>query len=91
MINDIKKLGDADSIGDLLDFKLSIKTLIILAILWGLGATIVIVLLFGGVNNTIDYAINTIETTKKSILINKDKDKKPIEHKTTEPSSNTTE
>ena len=85
MIEEISKIGDINSVGDLFDFKLSIKTLVIIAILWGIGATIVIIFMFGVVNNTIDYATTIIESTKKSIIINKDiKGKKPIEHKTTE-------
>jgi hypothetical protein len=85
MIEEISKIGDINSVGDLFDFKLSIKTIIIIAILWGIGSMIVIVFMFGGVNNTIDYATTIIESTKKSIIINKDnKDKKPIDHKTTD-------
>jgi hypothetical protein len=76
MLEEINKIGEIDSVGDILDFKLSIKTLIILAMLGGIGATIFVVLLFGGVNNTIDYANGIIEATKKSIVINKDK--KPV-------------
>jgi len=72
MIEELSKIGDINSINDFFDFKISIKTIIMLMILWGIGASIVIVFMFGGINNTIDYATNIIESTKKSIVITKD-------------------
>lgn len=72
MIEELSKIGDINSVSDFFEFKLSIKTIIMLLILWCIGASIVIVFMFGGINNTIDYATNIIESTKKSIVITKD-------------------
>ena len=72
MIEELSKIGDINSIGDFLDFKLSIKTIIMLMILYCIGAAVVVVFMFGGINNTIDYVTNIIESTKKSIVITKD-------------------
>jgi hypothetical protein len=72
MIEELSKIGEINSVSDFFDFKISIKTIIILVILWGIGASIVIVFMFGGINNTIDYATNIIESTKNSIVITKD-------------------
>ena len=72
MIEELSKIGDINSVSDFFEFKISIKTIIMLLILWGIGASIVIVFMFGGINNTIDYATNIIESTKKSIVITKD-------------------
>jgi hypothetical protein len=73
MIEELNKIGDINSIGDLFDFKLSIKTIILLLIVWGMFAFAFVIFIFGGVNNTIDYATNVIEATKQYIVINKDK------------------
>ena len=73
MIEELNKIGEINSVRDLFEFKLSIKTLVVLMILWGIGASIFVVFIFGGINNTIDYAMIILESTKKSIIINKDK------------------
>jgi hypothetical protein len=73
MIEELYKIGDINSIGDLFDFKLSIKTIILLFIIWGMFVFVFVVFMLGGINNTIDYATNIIESTKQSIIINKNK------------------
>jgi len=73
MMDEISKMGNINSVGDFLDFKLSIKTVIIILFLYCVCVFIFIVFMFGGINNTIDYASNIIESTKKSIIIHKDK------------------
>jgi hypothetical protein len=73
MLDEINKIGEINSINDLFDFKLSIKTIIMLAIAWSICAGIFVIFMFGGINNTIEYATNVLESTKKSIIINKDK------------------
>ena len=73
MIEELSKIGDIDSANDFFEFKISIKTIIILIMLWGIIASIIVVIMFGGINNTIDYVTNIIESTKKSIVIHKDK------------------
>ena len=71
MIDEFNKIGEINSVNDFFDFKLSIKTIIFLVIAWGFFATIFVVFMLGGVNNTIDYMMNLIETTKKKIILNK--------------------
>ena len=71
MIDEFNKIGEINSVNDFFDFKLSIKTIIVLVIAWGFFATIFVVFMLGGVNNTIDYMMNLIETTKKKIILNK--------------------
>jgi flagellar basal body-associated protein FliL len=73
MLDEINKIGEINSINDLFDFKLSIKTIIMLAIAWSICAGIFVIFMFGGINNTIEYATNVLESTKKSIIINRDK------------------
>jgi len=73
MLDEINKIGDINSVNDLFDFKLSIKTIIMLAVAWSICAGIFVIFMFGGINNTIEYATNVLESTKKSIIINKDK------------------
>lgn len=71
MIDEFNKIGEINSVNDFFDFKLSIKTIIVLVIAWGFFATIFVVFMLGGVNNTIDYMMNLMETTKKKIILNK--------------------
>ncbi len=61
------KIRDINSINDLLDFKLSIKTILILAFICFVLGSIFIISIFGGINNTIDYAIKIIEERKRSL------------------------
>ena len=72
-MDEISKIGDINSVNDLFDFKISIKTIILLVFLWGFACLVIIVVLFGGVNNTVDYALAFIETVK-TILSKKSDD-----------------
>jgi hypothetical protein len=80
-MDEISKLGDINSVNDLFDFKLSIKTILFLAFAWGAVCFVVIVFMLGGVNNTVDYVISLIESVKTTVLearnknINKGTDK----------------
>ena len=67
MIDEINQIGNVNSLNDLLDFKFSVKTLALLAFLAGCAYLVFVIILFGGVNNTIDYISVLIETTKNSI------------------------
>lgn len=71
MIDEINQIGNINSINDLLDFKFSVKTLMLLAFLAGCVYLVFVIILFGGVNNTVDYISVLIETTKNSINKNK--------------------
>ena len=78
-MDNINKIGQINSVNDLFDFKLSIKTLVILFIIWCIGALCVTIFMFGGVNNTIDYFNNLIDETKSKLITNKNIKKiKPI-------------
>jgi hypothetical protein len=79
-MDEITKLGDINSVNDLFDFKLSIKTIVFLAFAWGAVCLVVIVFLFGGINNTVSYAINIIESVKSTVLETRNKTIiKPVE------------
>ena len=71
MINEMNKIGEINSVNDIFDFKLSIKTIILLIIAWCVFVTIFVIFMFGGVNNTIDYMMGLMETTKRKIILNK--------------------
>jgi len=71
MFDELNQVGNINSINDFLDFKFSIKTIIILAFLVSCAFLGFIILLFGGVNNTVDYLSTIIETTRSSINKNK--------------------
>ena len=79
-MDEISKLGDINSVNDLFDFKLSIKTIVFLGFAWGAVCLVVIVFLFGGVNNTVAYGINIIESIKTTVLETRNKNViKPLE------------
>jgi hypothetical protein len=63
-MDEISKIGDINSMNDLFDFKISIKTIMILVFLWGFGCVVIIVFLLGGINNTVDYMVALIESIK---------------------------
>lgn len=72
MIDEINKIGEINSVNDFFDFKLSIKTMIILFIIWCFLAIIFTIFLFGGLDNTVEYILRLMEITKKKIILNKD-------------------
>lgn len=80
MIEEISKIGEINSVGDFLDFKLSVKTIIILVVAWSIFVSIVVVFMLGGINNTIDYLTSIFESTKQKVtgnnkkFLSKDKD-----------------
>lgn len=72
-MDEIGKIGDINSINDFFDFKLSIKTIIFIAIIWGICGSIFVVFMLGGVNNTVEYILNISNSTKNSVIKNKNK------------------
>ena len=79
-MDEISRLGDINSVNDLFDFKLSIKTIVFLAFAWGAVCLIFIVFMFGGINNTVSYVINIIESVKSTVLDTRNKKfNKPVE------------
>jgi hypothetical protein len=73
MIEELHKIGDIDSVHDFFEFKISIKTIIIIIIMWGIIAALIFVIMMGGINNSIDFIIDGVESTKKTIITYKDK------------------
>ena len=73
MIDEINKIGEINSVNDLFDFKLSIKTIIILFCVWICFITIVAVFMLGGINNTIDYITTIMDETRQKIILTKNK------------------
>jgi hypothetical protein len=73
MIDEINKIGEINSVNDLFDFKLSIKTIIILFFAWICFITIVAVFMLGGINNTIDYITTIMDETRQKIILTKNK------------------
>ena len=68
MIYEVNKFGEISSVNDFFDFKLSIKMLIFLFIVWCICMVIIVVFMFGGVNNTIDYITTIADETKQKII-----------------------
>jgi hypothetical protein len=66
-MEEISKIGEINSINDLLNFKLSVKTIIGAAIIWGGICLVAFVFFMGGVNNAILYVTNLLDSTKKTI------------------------
>ena len=73
MIDEINKIVEINSVNDLFDFKLSIKTIIILFCVWICFITIVAVFMLGGINNTIDYITTIMDQTKQKVILIKTK------------------
>ncbi len=69
----MNKLGDINSVNDLFDFKISIKTILFLAVAWGAVCLVVLVFMFGGVNNTVKYVLTLLETLKSTVLKSRNK------------------
>ena len=64
MIDEISKIGEINSVNDLFDFKLSIKTIIMLFCALVFFVAIIAVFMLGGVNNTIDYITAIMDETR---------------------------
>jgi len=79
-MDEINKLGDIHNVGDVLDFKLSIKTIAIIIFLWCGFCIIVVIILFGGIDNATKYFTGLLSSAKKSIIDNK-KNRDTIKHR----------
>jgi len=69
----IDRFDEINSVNDFFDFKLSIKTIILLFFAWCFVVTVIAVFMLGGVNNTIDYITTMMNETKQKIILNKTK------------------
>ena len=67
-MDEISKIGDINSVNDFLDFKLSVKTIIFMVMLWAGLCGIIFVIIMGGVNNTIAYLTAMLDSTKNTII-----------------------
>lgn len=72
-MDEITKLGDINSINDLFDYKISIKTICVLVFIWGFVCLIVVIIMFGGIQNTITYLGTIIESVKTTLIEIKNK------------------
>ena len=66
-MEEINKIGNINSVNDFFEFKISIKTIILILFLWSLICLVVIVLFFGGINNTVAYMLSITENIKTAI------------------------
>ena len=66
-MEEINKIGNINSVNDFFEFKISIKTIILILFLWSLRCLVVIVLFFGGINNTVAYMLSITENIKTAI------------------------
>ena len=71
-MDELYKIGDIHTVNDIFEFKLSIKTILIILFLWCIGCAIFMVFIFGGVNNTYLYLLNIMETVKTAIKNKRD-------------------
>ena len=66
-MEEINKIGNINSVNDFFEFKISIKTIILIIFVWSLICLVVIVLFFGGINNTVAYMLSITEHIKTAI------------------------
>ena len=67
-MDEISKIGNVNSVNDILEFKLSVKTIIILLFLWIIICIVGFIIFMGGINNAIAYLTNILNSTKKTII-----------------------
>jgi hypothetical protein len=72
-MDEISRIGDINSVNNFLDFKLSIKTIIFLVFGWGFACLVIIVFMLGGINNTVDYVANILDTIKTTVIDTKNR------------------
>ena len=66
---------EINSVNDFFDFKLSVKSILMIFIGWSLLMIVIVIVMLGGINNTIDYLTNIVNSTKKTIIQRKNKSK----------------
>jgi len=79
MLDEINKIGDISSIEDVFEFKFSIKSIVLILMIFGFCFLIFLIMVFGGIENTTEYIFNIIETTKTHLKKNKNLSKIPID------------
>jgi hypothetical protein len=83
-MDEINKIGQISSVNDIFDFKLSIKTIILIAGAWVFGCLILLVIMCGGVQNTFQYGMNILGNFKTIIVDIKNKNTARITDKNRE-------
>jgi len=66
---------EINSVNDFFDFKLSVKSILMIVVGWSLLMIVIVIVMLGGINNTIDYLTNIVNSTKKTIIQRKNKSK----------------
>jgi hypothetical protein len=72
-MDEIGKIGEINSINDLLDFKLSLKTIAVVGFLGGSFWLVVIVFMLGGVSNTMEIISSFFDAAKNTVTNVRDK------------------
>ena len=70
-MDEIEKIGEIHTINDVLNFKLSIKTMAILAFVVGSFWLVVIIFMLGGVSNTMEIISGLFDSAKSALKNNK--------------------
>jgi len=83
-MDEINKIGQISSVNDIFDFKLSIKTIIIIVGAWVFGCLIIVIIMCGGVQNTFQYGMNILGNLKSIIVDIKNKNTMKITEKNRE-------
>ena len=93
-MDEISKLGDINTVNDFFEYKLSIKTILIIIFIWGVICFIIVIIAFGGVNNAINYMFSTLNSVKTTLVEiknkntgkNSEKNNPPVEDQSNEKS-----
>lgn len=72
-MEEISKLGDINTVNDFFEYKLSIKTILIIIFVWGAIFLIIVIIAFGGINNAANYLISVVESIKTTLVEIKNK------------------
>ena len=67
-MDELEKFGHIHSVNSFFDFKLSIKTIILLFFSWIALCVVVFIIIMGGINNAIEYIMTMAESTKQTII-----------------------
>jgi hypothetical protein len=88
-MEEISKAGNIHNVNDFLDFKLSIKTIIIIFCVWLVICAIVIIYMVGGISNAVEYITNIVDylIKGKEIPAINSKNETALAKEPTEPSA----
>jgi len=72
-MEEISKLGDINTVNDFFEYKLSIKTILIIIFVWGTICFIFLIIAFGGINNATNYMFSILNSIKTTLVEVKNK------------------